>query len=298
MRLNFLALFFVFIIPTIAFSAGRKVVVTVPNAIVYSDLNMNSAIGKIPLGKFIRVGKVKRNYSSVVPVVVAGRIAFIKDSDVTPYEKWIRQTKGEEIEKLRATEHDVDIVLVKAEDKLSENNHVVLSAGNFSLGNEWDTLSQEFGDTAGSGLLNVKAIFEHRPLVHDWSWGAGIGQYLSNQASLSLNITALELIAYYTIFNFFDLISLQVQFGSLMTAAFKLTTNSGDSYNGALFGYLYGAQFRLFPHSKIGAVAGIQYQLVNVSGMESIVIDADTARTATLESFTGAQVFAGLSYRF
>lgn len=294
---NFLA-FIIFLFPLVSFAAGRKVVVTVPNAIVYSDLNLNSPIGKIPMGKFIRVGKVKRKYSTVVPVIVAGRVAFIRDNDVTDYDKWIRQTKGEEIEKLRATEHDVDIVLTRPEDRLTENNHVVLSAGNYSLGNEWNTLSQEFGDETGSAIWNGKMIFEHRPLVHSWSWGAGLGFYQSNQTGLNLSIVALELIAHYTIFNFFDLISAQVSFGTLQTAAFTLETKDGDSYTGALFGYLYGAQVRLFPHSKIGAVAGVQYQIIRVSGMDQIVIDGDIARTASVNSFSGAQFFLGLSYRF
>lgn len=296
MRILFALTLFLF--STFSFAAGRRVVVTVPNAVVYSDLNMNSPIGKIPLGRFIRVGKVKRKYSTVVPIIVAGRVAYIKDSDVTDYEKWVQQTKGEEIEKLRATEHDVDVVLAKVDDKLSVNNHMVLTAGNYSLGPEWDTISQEFGDGTGNGLFNGKIMFEHRPTVHSWSWGAGLGQYISSQQNLELNITTLELVAYYSLFNFFDLISLEVMGGSLMTAAFTLKTRAGETYAGALFGYHYGAQVRLFPHSKIGAVAGVQYQIVNVSGMESIVIDGTVARTANLESFTGAQAFVGLSYRF
>lgn len=296
MRILFATTLFLF--STFTFAAGRRVVVTVPNAVVYSDLNMNSPIGKITIGKLIRVGKVKRKYSSVVPIIVAGRVAYINDSDVTDYEKWIKQTKGEEIEKLRATEHDVDITLAKIDDKLSVNNHVVLTGGNYTLGPEWDTISQEFGDGQGNVLFNGKILFEHRPTIHSWSWGAGLGQYITNQENLELNITTLELVAYYSLFNFFDLISLQVMGGSLMTAAFTLKTRTGDRYSGSLFGYHYGVQVRLFPHSKIGAVAGVQYQIVNISGMEDIVIDGTVARTANFESFTGAQSYVGLSYRF
>jgi hypothetical protein len=296
--MRFAFFIFIFVFSLTSHAAGRRVVVTVPNAVVYSDLNMNSPIGRIPLGKFIRVGKVKRKYSTVVPIIVAGRVAYIKDSDITDYKKWIQQTKGEEIEKLRATEHDVDLVLAKVDDKLSQNNHMVLTAGNYSLGSEWDTVSQEFGDGTGNTLFNAKVLFEHRPLVHSWSWGAGLGQYISNQQNLELNITTLELVAYYTLFNFFDLLSVQVMGGSLMTAAFTLKTRTGDNYTGALFGYHYGAQVRLFPHSKIGAVAGLQYQIVNISGMDAIVIDGTVARAAKFESFTGAQAYLGLSYQF
>ena len=299
LRFKLLILFVLNIFCLQTFAKGPiKAIITTPNAIIYSDTALKSPIGKVSFGKIIYVGKIKRRFGDISTVVVSGKLAYIKTEDYTEFETWKKQTKNGEVERLRATEHDIDKILIKDIDRLSENNYLVLTGGRYSLGTEWDVISEEFGDGSGNGLFNGKALFEHRPEIHKFSWGVGIGQYLSNQTSLSLSITTLELMLYYSFLNAWDFLSLDFQVGTLMTAAFTLETSLQDRYSGSLFGYIYGVQARLLPRSKIGAVLGVQYQLVNISGLDAIVINETTNRRATLESFSGAQFFMGLSYKF
>lgn len=63
--------------------AAQEAIVTVERAIIYSDLEMTSAIGYIKKGKKISVGDIPRNKAQVYPVVVSGKIAYIRVMDVT-----------------------------------------------------------------------------------------------------------------------------------------------------------------------------------------------------------------------
>lgn len=52
-------------------------------ALIYSDQQMSSVIGYVARGKKIRVGEIPRNQAQLYPVVVSGKVAYIKVSDVS-----------------------------------------------------------------------------------------------------------------------------------------------------------------------------------------------------------------------
>ncbi len=63
--------------------ASQDAIVTADRAIIYSDREMTSPIGYIRRGKKITVGEIPRNQAQVYPVVVSGKIAYIRVMDVT-----------------------------------------------------------------------------------------------------------------------------------------------------------------------------------------------------------------------
>lgn len=63
--------------------ASQDAIVTADRAIIYSDREMTSPIGYIRKGKKISVGEIPRNLAQVYPVVVSGKIAYIRVMDVT-----------------------------------------------------------------------------------------------------------------------------------------------------------------------------------------------------------------------
>ena len=66
--------------------AAQSAVVGSDKAVIYSDREMASPIGFVSKGKKLRVGSVKRNNGQVLPVVVNGKIAYIKVSDIYTHE--------------------------------------------------------------------------------------------------------------------------------------------------------------------------------------------------------------------
>lgn len=63
--------------------AVQDAMVIVDRAVIYSDREMTSPIGYISRGKKIKVGDVPRNKAQVFPVVVSGKVAYIRTRDVT-----------------------------------------------------------------------------------------------------------------------------------------------------------------------------------------------------------------------
>lgn len=63
--------------------AAQEAMVIVDRAVIYSDREMTSPIGYISRGKKLMVGEIPRNKAQVFPVVVSGKVAYIRTRDVT-----------------------------------------------------------------------------------------------------------------------------------------------------------------------------------------------------------------------
>ena len=63
--------------------AAQDAIVLSERAIIYSDKEMKSPIGFIRKGRKISVGEIPRNNAQVYPIVVSGKIAYIRVLDLT-----------------------------------------------------------------------------------------------------------------------------------------------------------------------------------------------------------------------
>ncbi len=72
-----------FLFQSLDLLAAQDAVVISNKAVVYSDLQMTSPVGFIQKGKKIRVGDIPRNNAQLYPIVVAGRIGYIRILDVS-----------------------------------------------------------------------------------------------------------------------------------------------------------------------------------------------------------------------
>jgi hypothetical protein len=64
--------------------ASQEAVIIADSAIVYADKQMSAPVGYIAKGKKVRIGVVPRNRAQVYPIVVSGKIAYIRSLDVSP----------------------------------------------------------------------------------------------------------------------------------------------------------------------------------------------------------------------
>lgn len=270
--------------------AAQKARIVVEKATVYSDLDLLSPIGHISFGKIIQVGDVKRKHGTVLPTVINGRVVYVKVIDLALEKDLI----GNENAKIKATEHNVDITIAKEKDKLNENNFVQFTASTMDLGAAWAELSNKF-DSTPSTLIGFKAIFEHRPLVHDWSWGFGLGYSTTSQENLNLSLFAAEVNIYYSLIRIFHVISAEIMAGGIFSGALAVQTPDFN-YDSFLLGYQLGAQIRILPQSKIGFTAGAKTVYLGFSGLDTILIDIDTS--ADLINVGGIELYGALTYKF
>lgn len=79
--LRLLAVIFALLINSNGWTA-QNAVIRVNKAYVYSDLDMSTIIGYIPSGRQVRVGQNPKNQNSLLPIIVSGKVGYIKISDL------------------------------------------------------------------------------------------------------------------------------------------------------------------------------------------------------------------------
>lgn len=89
--LRYLTLLIVFFCPHL--EAAQEAVVTADKAVIYSDLDMTSPVGFVRRGKKITVGEIARNKAQVYPIVVSGKVAYIRVLDVSTEREAIDSTR-------------------------------------------------------------------------------------------------------------------------------------------------------------------------------------------------------------
>ena len=63
--------------------ALQDALVTADQAVIYSDLKMSAPVGFVSKGKKVRVGSIARNHAQLYPIVVKGKVGYIRVIDVS-----------------------------------------------------------------------------------------------------------------------------------------------------------------------------------------------------------------------
>lgn len=63
--------------------ASQEAIVVADSAVIYSDVEMTSPVGYIKRGKKVKIGEVARNKNQVYPIVVSGKVAYIRRIDIS-----------------------------------------------------------------------------------------------------------------------------------------------------------------------------------------------------------------------
>ncbi|WP_372654670.1 hypothetical protein [Halobacteriovorax sp.] len=266
-------------------------VISVPKAVIFSDQKLTTPIGYISYGKKIKVGEVEKRDGTILPVIVAGRVAYIQVKDIAVLDSL---NEGG-INTPKITEHDVELTFQTDQDKLSENNYFTVSLGQASAGEAWQEYSSEFGEE--STTFSVLALqMEHRAPMKTISWGFGLTYFSASNEDLSAKSLAIEANLYYSIFNF-KYMSISAFGGLLFSGDFQVSQGDGvQKSNGVLYGYSFGGIARILPYSKLGAFGGLSVRTIKVTELEPI--ETDSGAEISIESLSGVSVFAGLSYKF
>jgi hypothetical protein len=264
-------------------------------AIIYADITMQSPIGFVKRGKRIRVGSVKRSQGELLPVVINGRIAYIKvsDLDLTDFEG----RKLEESSKLSQINSTLDEDEEKQEqDNGTINNYLNFTLTQFDMGAPWEDLSKSYGNDSTEAAQSFKLVFEHRRIQKKWAWSAGLGYSTISQPSIAFQMAHIEGSIIYvpirsTWFNV-DLFT-----GILISGGVKLEVQGDHAkHEGNMYGFMTGTKIKILPYNKFGVFLGASLQVLNISGMGNINLPDGTIRK--FDKITGTQIFGGMSYRF
>lgn len=241
-------------------------------AIIYSDKEMTSPIGYLSRGKKVTVGNVPRNKGQVYPIVVSGKLAYIRVLDVT--------TEKETMDSTRLTAERFK----KSTDK-SYHNKIVASYYNFAskltMSNQNGTLMNDdvlnWNGLALKGEALFKERFDFQVLINlmtaasgDESFnviefGFGMGLRIINQKKFLLRLEGHLLgvpFSNYELGDEFRVRSFGYTVGGGASATYLLKKNWGvEAFGGAYYTKLMGFDvpdpYKDFDASFVGVRFGI-----------------------------------------
>jgi len=73
--------------------AAQDAMVTADRAVIYSDREMSSPVGYVKRGKKLVIGEIPRNKAQVYPIVVSGKVGYIRVIDVTTEKESMDSTR-------------------------------------------------------------------------------------------------------------------------------------------------------------------------------------------------------------
>jgi len=273
--------------------AVQTAIVGVDKAIVYSDVEMTSPIGYVRGGRQLRVGSKPRRGGAILPIVVAGRIAYIRTKDVAISND--PSALGQQPQGPILREHQIPLPMGEIKDDLSENNFLVLNLGQYFGSGDLNDLNEGLG-VENSAITSLTAMFEHRPVIHNYSWDIGMGYYTMSNEVYDFRTLTLEGNFYYSIIKtaFLDF---QVYGGLTLSGDIRLSSvELGREERGAMWGHQLGVAAKMASRQKWGFVlkGGIKtFKPNNIGDLKTSFTENESVST-----IQGINLSVGVAYKF
>ncbi|MCR9204925.1 MAG: hypothetical protein NXH75_10125 [Halobacteriovoraceae bacterium] len=270
--------------------AAQVGIVTSAKAVIYADIEMKSPIGYVKKGKQIAVGNVKRRRGEILPVVINGKIGWVRVQDLRLPDEERDFDRGKKV-----TEHEV-LIDEKVKDPLDQNNFVTLRTG--PSGVEISAQDSETGELteALDSATETSLMFEHKNPYFSTHWGFGLeffqgklGVFSFRSANIKGGISYVPIRLSWT--------SLEIYGNALLSGDFRVESEGIGEYKGNMFGLDYGAMLRLLPEYRLGIVIGGGMTYYKFTGLEDIQIE-NGDNIFQVSGMSGVKYFAGLSYKF
>ncbi len=251
--------------------------------IVYADVELTAPIGFIRSGRKLKVGDNSLKKGTIVPLVVSGKIAYIKADDIT------FTLSGSKLEHTpEVTNHDVETIFKNDAQKLRENSYFSMDYSIFSAGSEWQDFNIAQANEDAPSLNRVDLSIEHRDPKGRHGFKFSLGYLFGSSSFSSIRSIYGELQYQYRLINRTSF-SLEAYGGLILTGDFE-QSNYSEKSAGAAWGYDIGGRLRIAPFSRIGF-----YGQAGLIGMSSSAMDE--LSTDVVDSIGGVLIGAGVSFR-
>jgi hypothetical protein len=203
-------------------------IVTSEQAYIYADQDRTSPIGYVSKGKKFKVGSIPRNNGTMLPLIVSGRVAYIKIVDIaTSYDKFLLELPSDRyvrIQKPQMYEKDVTFYM----HTFSSN----LETGQYDA-NVADEKGANFFGMTIQGLVALEV---------DWFLGTSFTIEKTEVETQSLSNIYINLDSLYKFTNRY-----RYYVGTMFTVGFspnsRLTVDNAFKLSGQSFQFLTGFQF-------------------------------------------------------
>lgn len=257
-----------------AFQVAR---VVVDKAVVYADEQMTSPVGFIRKGKKIKVGDIPRNRAQVYPIILAGKVAYIRVLDLDTEKERVDSDKLV-AERFQRNTHD--------ELKTNYALEIFNYTSQISLGDNSDVKNKESVNWLGFGIRGGAQVSPK------WDFDL-ITNYLTAKKE-EVKFQAIEF-GVGGSFRVYDHSRFKAKlFGQLLAIPFA-TYAYADKFRVNGYGYSTGGglnlTYRLGRNIGIEALAGLYY-------MKLMSFDAPKPYKSIDPGFIGTRIGLGLNYQF
>lgn len=266
--------------------------VIVPRAIVYSDENMNSPLGYISNDRLITVGNPRKKNPDLVPLVVYGRLAFIEAKNLH-YEN--ESVEMQNARRGAPREHNIDLVLTKPEDKLSENNSVYMDLHQFGAGEEMKTLFQNLDGVEKSSLSGFNVTLIHRKQNSRMLWGAAFEYSSVSTSNVDLKLYLMRGLLGFTPFRSpLFLVDVEGALDIAPSTQLTIKSNFENEPNGFSYGPSLHSRIVFFPENVYHLFGTLGYRSYKVLRLENFT-DANGSTISGMSKMAGFNIGIGFA---
>lgn len=225
--------------------AIQDALVIAERAVIYADEQMSAPVGYVRKGKKIKVGDIPRNRAQVYPIIVSGKVAYIRVNDVNTQKESVDSTRlvAERFQRgtiqeyksnysLSFFNYSTQISLDKPNDKVSDKDPVTWYGagirGGVQYTSRWDL-------DLMLNVLNGKAERETFRMVE---FGAGMAARIIDQNRFQLRLLLQGLIVPFASYALGDKFRVN-GYGFTTGAALSATYRFGKSWGMEAFGGMY-----------------------------------------------------------
>jgi hypothetical protein len=275
-------LLILFFFPSLVF-AYQIAYIKESRALIYADHELKVPIGYLSKGKKIRVGEVKRNGGQALPLILSGKIVYIKVNDLV--------LKDQKKEEYVATETQHIIEEEENKEELLEPFRLVANLGLMNPGSQWDELMSLTGGSS-SPMLQIEALVELRLIKSAFFFDAGLIYSTLNGGTYSYEGIGFKGLAQYRLLNL-ELFYFDVNAGFHFAPGGAKVMYQGVYDNGSYYGWVFGAQARFLPKNTWNLNLGVNYNIIGLQDIENIPIPSGEYK---LNVFEGLGLYFGVSF--
>ena len=258
--------------------ASQDAIVVVDQAVIYSDREMTSPLGYVRKGKKLTIGEIPRNKAQVYPIVVSGKVGYIRVLDVT--------TERETMDSPRlVAERFQENTLRKYKTKY------VLSYFNYS---SQISLDKDNGGIVNKNVLNWNGVSLKGEVLFGKRWDLQIiGNYMqTTKERESFRAFELGAGAAYRLMNFRSfLLRLEAQALAIPFSNYELSGKFRVNGYGASAGAGVNGTLLFDEHWGLEAYAGVYY--TKMFGFET-----PNAYENASPAFYGNRIGLGVNYSY
>ncbi|TNF27684.1 MAG: hypothetical protein EP319_11025 [Deltaproteobacteria bacterium] len=277
-----------------ALYASRPAIVVSTRAVIYADQELKSPIGFVSAGRKVVVGDVARKNGSILPIIVIGRVAWIKASDLALNTE---ELKNVTTSRFKVNEEQFKNAEEKFDDNLFENNYAQFSFGSLAVDNSYKEFGETTGYTTGDTATALRFHVFHRPPFKKSVWSVGVGYYAQSEEEYEWETITVEAKYGYSLLQT-NAFALDAFAGVFIGGDFRYQRQEdGETVadNGSTYGYMYGGQLKLFTWAKFGLVGGLVRQTFFLSGLSPFPTTG--GGRSDLQEISGTNFYFGLSVK-